>query len=92
MNLRGLLNQVAGPSPGTSSMMGGPSGMINCNPQAMMNNMRNNMMNGPPMQGMNQAGNSMMGNGPRFNPNFNRFIPPNMRNMIQNVSIQAILL
>lgn len=83
MNLRGLLNQVAGPAAGNQSMMGGPSGMITCNPQTMIRNMINSQPN--PMQNMNQGGNNMMGNGPRFRPNFNQFIPPNMRNMMQNV-------
>jgi len=40
-------------------------------------------MNGP--NNMNAGGgNGMMGNGPRFGPNFNRFMPPNLRNMMPN--------
>lgn len=97
MNLRGLLN-THGQS-GGHAMMGNqsmnPYGSCAVGPQggpshAMMQNMRPNLMNGPnAMQNMNQGqgpNNNMMINGPRFGPNFNRMIPPQMRNMMPNVS------
>lgn len=89
MNLRGLLNTHG--QPGGQGMMGNHGMNPYGNVQGRgMQNMGRGFVNGPNgMQGMNQSqgpNGSMMRNGSGFGPNFNRFMTPQMRNMMQNVS------
>lgn len=92
MNLRGLLNTHG--QPGSQGMMGNHGMNPYSNVQSRnMQNMGRGFMNGPNgMQNMNQSqgpNGSMMRNGSAgFGPNFNRFMTPQMRNMMQNVSFK----
>lgn len=96
MNLRGLLNTHG--QPGTQAMMGGhgmgPFGGVQS--RNMQNMGGPGYMNGPNgMQNMSQnqgPNGSMMRNGSGYGPNFNRFMTPQMRNMMQNVCFSVVIL
>lgn len=91
MNLRGLLNTHG--QPGGQGMMGShginPYGNVGNVQGRGMQNIGRGYINGPNgMQNMNQnqgPNGSMMRNGSGYGPNFNRFMTPQMRTMIQNV-------